>query len=341
MAVDHATRVVTLSVLTNVAIVMSMAIVVFSSHSLALISALMENMVDLFVQGLLWYANYQASNAPDMAKFPAGTSRFEPILVVLSATIMSVISVIVIYESSMRLHDGFASGEPDVAVMSTAAIAICSCAIAIKVGLVIYAGFALRLTQSSSVKAIQQDNINDTVSNAFAIVVYVIAASDPSLWYIDPAGAILIFLAILVIWVRTAKEQVLQLVGVSASPDFIDVVKELCENHHASFALDIIRAYHFGNKYLVELEVVAPATMTVKQAHDISLQLQFKIEQLEDVERAFVHVDYQTRAYDEHVVSRLANAVDLFGGDGHELSTLTPRRLATPKATEYELVHAY
>ncbi|OQR95892.1 Cation Diffusion Facilitator (CDF) Family, partial [Achlya hypogyna] len=278
-----------------------MSIVVFTSHSLALISALMENMVDLLVQGLLWYANYQASHAPDMAKFPAGTSRFEPILVVLSATIMSMLSLIVIYESSMRLHDGFTSGEPDVAVMSTAAIAICSSAVAVKVGLVAYASYALKQSASSSVKAIQQDNINDTVSNAFAIIVYAVAASYPSVWYLDPAGAIVIFLGILFTWVRTAKEQVLQLVGVSASSEFIDVVKELCESHHSLFELDIVRAYHFGNKYLVELEVVAPATMTVKQAHDVSLQLQFKVEQLEDVERAFVHVDYQTRAYDEHV----------------------------------------
>ncbi|KAE9269405.1 hypothetical protein PF008_g30869 [Phytophthora fragariae] len=79
-------------------------------------------------------------------------------------------------------------------------------------------------------------------------------------------------------------------------------------------ALDIVRAYHFGSKYLVELEVVVPAEMSVKAAHDIALQLQFKVENLDEVERAFVHVDYQSRDYDEHVVSREEDALLMYAG---------------------------
>jgi divalent metal cation (Fe/Co/Zn/Cd) transporter len=40
----------------------------------------------------------------------------------------------------------------------------------------------------------------------------------------------------------------------------------------------------------VEMEIVLPGTMTVMESHDIALALQHKIESLEDVERAFVHV---------------------------------------------------
>ncbi|KAE9358753.1 hypothetical protein PF008_g2571 [Phytophthora fragariae] len=79
-------------------------------------------------------------------------------------------------------------------------------------------------------------------------------------------------------------------------------------------ALDIVRAYHFGSKYLVELEVVVPAEMSVKAAHDIALQMQFKVENLDEVERAFVHVDYQARDYDEHVVSREQDALLVYAG---------------------------
>ena len=63
---------------------------------------------------------------------------------------------------------------------------------------------------------------------------------------------------------------------------------------------DIVRAYHFGNNYLVEMEVILPEDMCVKDAHDISLNLQHKVEELDNVERAFVHVDYLERNYDEH-----------------------------------------
>ena len=35
-------------------------------------------------------------------------------------------------------------------------------------------------------------------------------------------------------------------------------------------------------------------------SHDICMDLQWKIEALEDVERAFVHVDYEERNYGTH-----------------------------------------
>ena len=38
-----------------------------------------------------------------------------------------------------------------------------------------------------------------------------------------------------------------------------------------------VRAYHFGARFIVEMEVVMPAEMTVRESHDIALQLQHKV----------------------------------------------------------------
>lgn len=43
--------------------------------------------------------------------------------------------------------------------------------------------------------------------------------------------------------------------------------------------------YHFGARYIVEMEVVMPGDMTVAESHDIALALQHKVEALDDVER--------------------------------------------------------
>ena len=40
--------------------------------------------------------------------------------------------------------------------------------------------------------------------------------------------------------------------------------------------------------------------MPLKEAHDIGEQLQIKIEKMEDVERAFVHLDYEWDHKAEH-----------------------------------------
>ena len=53
-------------------------------------------------------------------------------------------------------------------------------------------------------------------------------------------------------------------------------------------------------KYLVECDIVLPEDMPLKEAHDIGEQLQIKIEKMEDVERAFVHLDYEWDHKAEH-----------------------------------------
>ncbi|TYZ63042.1 hypothetical protein PybrP1_010085 [[Pythium] brassicae (nom. inval.)] len=312
---DHVALVLQSSLLTNICIVLVMTSVAIASHSLALLSTLVENMVDLFVQGLLWYAGTRGGGKKqDYAKYPAGTSRFEPVAIIVAASVMVLVSVTFIQEGISKLVDGFVHGNPEAPKLSQVAIVLSTTIVFIKIGLTAYAYWTIKRTYSAAAHAIGDDNRNDVASNSFAVAAYIISSSNPDLWYIDACGAIFVFLLIMFAWAKMGKEQVAQLVGVSASEDFMNEVKELCAHHHPAMALDIIRAYHFGSKYLVELEVVVPAEMTVKMAHDIALQLQFKVENLEDVERAFVHVDYKARDYDEHVVSREEDALLVYAG---------------------------
>lgn len=58
--------------------------------------------------------------------------------------------------------------------------------------------------------------------------------------------------------------------------------------------MDTCRAYHAGNNLFVEVDIVLPPNMELRTSHDIGEALQQKLESLPDVERAFVHVDYET-----------------------------------------------
>lgn len=87
----------------------------------------------------------------------------------------------------------------------------------------------------------------------------------------------------------------------AADEQFIENISKFVNAYHpACLELDIIRAYHFGMNYLVELEVILPEDMYVREAHDVALALQQAIERMDNVERAFVHVDYRKREIDEH-----------------------------------------
>jgi len=61
-----------------------------------------------------------------------------------------------------------------------------------------------------------------------------------------------------------------------------------------------VRAYTFGPNFFVEVDVVLPEEMPLRQAHDIGESLQNTIEEMGEVERAFVHIDFETAHYPEH-----------------------------------------
>ena len=65
-------------------------------------------------------------------------------------------------------------------------------------------------------------------------------------------------------------------------------------------AIDTVRAFHLSFGFLVEVDIVLPEDMLLHEAHDIGEALQIKLEALPDVERAFVHLDYEVTHAPEH-----------------------------------------
>lgn len=153
--------------------------------------------------------------------------------------------------------------------------------------------------------ALAQDHWNDSLSNAVAAGALLAALRAPGLWFLDPVGAILISFYIIWSWFETGKEQIEQLTGKSAPEDFIEELLEIANHFDERMLVDVCRAYHFGPKFLVEIEVVLPKNTLLFESHDIGMELQYEIESREEVERCFVHIDYEQRDYDEHVVSKV------------------------------------
>lgn len=109
----------------------------------------------------------------------------------------------------------------------------------------------------------------------------------------DPIGAILISLYIIFCWLKQLREHVRNLSGYKAPPDFLQKITWLTLQHSPLIQkIDTVRAFHFGTSFLVEVEIILPETMSLKEAHDIGDSLWYKLESLPEVERAFVHLDY-------------------------------------------------
>jgi cation diffusion facilitator family transporter len=293
-------RALKISVVFNIAIVAVKLVATIVSGSLAVTATLVDSVLDVLSQFILFYTD-SASKNHDSNAFPAGRTRLAPLGIFICAVLMGMASIEVVHESVVKLNSLYWNESYSLSLsMSPLVLGAMLFSFLCKAALYFLCVKVGKTTGNDSVKAVALDHLNDLLSIVSATAAAVASFYSHSLLWVDPVSAILISIYIMSEWWSTAKEQANMLVGRTADDDFLKEVRKMGNAHHPQLTVDIIRAYHFGPKYLVELEVVLPPTMTLEMTHDIGMELQHKIEAFEQVERAFVHIDYQVRDYDEH-----------------------------------------
>ncbi|CAI0411465.1 unnamed protein product [Linum tenue] len=163
-------------------------------------------------------------------------------------------------------------------------------------------GLQIILESARALMSNAQDHFFDVVTNFIGLFAALLANYIDD--WMDPVGAIILALYTIRTWSMTVLENVHSLVGKSATPDYLQKLTYLSWNHHKSIRhIDTVRAYTFGSHYFVEVDIVLPADMPLQEAHDIGESLQEKLELLPEIERAFVHLDYEYSHKPEHAQS--------------------------------------
>jgi len=206
----------------------------------------------------------------------------------------------VIRDAVHEMWQAAATGQPNFIEVTQLDGYVMAVTIVSKAVLYVWCKWIFDRTGNLTVEAAAQDNMNDVISNAAALAAALLTQVKRWLWLSDPIGAVLISGYIIYSWAKTGQEQIDLLIGRSAEPEFLDVVREMAETHDPAASLDMVRAYHFGQCFLVEVELVMAEDTALRESHDCGIHLQHKIEALEQVERCFVHIDYQHRDVDDH-----------------------------------------
>ena len=264
------------------------------SRSLALFATCADSFMDLSSSVVLVYTTHLAAQS-NYLKYPTGKARFETAGIIVFATLMSTLSIELVVESARVL----AGGEGSVG-QSALTLSLVGTAIFAKVGLYFY---CVALSRYPSAAILAQDHRNDIMFNTLGIALSLLGQYVK--WWLDPVGAILIACFILRSWSSTAQEHILLLVGKSADATFLKRITYLAMTHDSRILMvDTCKAYHSGSNYFVEVDIVLPPDMPLKEAHDVGESLQVKIETVPEVERAFVHLDYEVSHAPEHQKSK-------------------------------------
>ncbi|EWC44447.1 hypothetical protein DRE_06815 [Drechslerella stenobrocha 248] len=267
------------------------------SSSLSLFATMADSIFDP-MSNIILMLSRRAIKKVDSKKFPSGKARLETAGNITFSFVMSAVSLILIVLSARDIGSG---GEGETKAFYLESVISVSVAFATKFGLFLYC-WALKDIYSD-VYVLWRDHRNDLFVNGFGILTSV--GGSILRWWIDPAGAIIISVLILGLWLRTAWQEFMLLVGKAADLETQQLITYISMTHSPEIQqLDTVRAYHSGPRLVVEVDVVMDPNCTLKHSHDIAEELQMKLESLPDVERAYVHIDYETTHSPEHFVKK-------------------------------------
>ncbi|KAL9388662.1 hypothetical protein Peur_017267 [Populus x canadensis] len=266
------------------------------SGSLAIIASTLDSLLDLLSGFILWFTAF-SMQTPNPYQYPIGKKRMQPLGILVFASVMATLGLQIILESVRTLH----SDENDFNLSKEQerwVVGIMLSVTLVKLVLMVYC----RSFTNEIVKAYAQDHFFDVITNIIGLIAALMANYMEE--WMDPVGAIILALYTIRTWSMTVLENVNSLVGKSATPDYLQKLTYLCWNHHKAIRhIDTVRAYTFGSHYFVEVDIVLPSSMPLQEAHDIGESLQEKLELLPEIERAFVHLDYEYTHKPEHAQS--------------------------------------
>ncbi|KAF1994219.1 hypothetical protein P154DRAFT_448164 [Amniculicola lignicola CBS 123094] len=294
-AVRNATWAINVNVVVNIILLAAKGFAALSTSSLSLIASLVDSALDLLCTLIIRTTNRLVAWKLMQLKrqFPVGRRRLEPLGILVFSIIMVISFLEVLQESVQKL---LPSGKHDTATLPAAAIASMVATIVVK-GTIWFGCIRVKTTQ---VQALAQDCKTDVYFNTLSLI-FPLIGHQAKIWWLDPLGAALLSLIIIYDWAGTCLENVLRLTGQAADDRTSRKMMYMAYRFGVLVeGFKMVKAYHAGDGVWVEVDVLLSGEESVKRAHDVAETLQYCLEGLKEVDRAFVTIDYTSQGPTGH-----------------------------------------
>ncbi|QDS70243.1 hypothetical protein FKW77_007279 [Venturia effusa] len=272
-----------LNLAANTILLILKVIVTVLTSSVSVLASMVDAALDFLSTAIIWTTTRMISQQ-DQYKYPVGRRRLEPIGVL----VFSVIMITSFFQVGLEGLKRLTSGDHEIVQLSPAAIAIMSSTVLIKGACWLWC----RLINNSSVQALAQDAMTDVVFNIFSII-FPFIGYFAQIWWLDSLGGILLALYVIINWSFTTTQHIRNLTGAAATADERNVLLYLTMRFAKTIKqIQGLQAYHAGDKLNVEVDIVLDEATSLRDSHDLGESLQYVLESVPTVDRAFVHLDY-------------------------------------------------
>ncbi|MGO1075688.1 cation diffusion facilitator family transporter [Inquilinus sp. CA228] len=229
--------------------------------SAAILSSLLDSLVDVAASGILLISVRHALRPPDRShRF--GHGKAEPLGAIAQAAFVGGSALLLIFESAGR----FITPEPVAEV--PIGIAVMAISLVATVLLVMFQRGVARRTGSTAIEADRLNYVGDTATSVVVLAVLVIGQR-PGWQWLDPAAAIGVALWLLVSAARIARRAVDHLMDRELPREDRDRIAAIVRADPEVAGLHDLRTRSAGGTRFIELHVEMDGNLTLWQAHTI------------------------------------------------------------------------
>ena len=270
------------SILGNVLLALLKLAVGFIYSSIALISDGVHSLSDV-VTSVIGYAGIRISSKPPDESHPFGHSRFEPLVAFLIGEALLIVAYEIGRDSVYRIiHGGLIE-------VNSIMLGVTVLSILAKEAMFRYSIHVGRRLDSQILIADAYHHRSDALSSLAVLVG--LSLQRLGFEYGDALAGLVVALFLVKVSLEIVLENVGYLTGKAPPFEVCDEIRNRAMSVPNVLGVHDLRAHYVGNRLHVELHIEVPPELSLKEAHDASEEVKRRIEELPEVERAFVHVD--------------------------------------------------
>jgi len=252
------------------------------SNSIAIISEAINSFTDIISSVAVGFGVKVSSQKPD-DKHQFGHSAAQPIATFIVAILAGLLGINILQESIKRIIS-----PPEVS-LSIYVYLVLGISIFTKLLMNRYQTSIGKKYNSPAIRAQAVDSINDVLASSFAL--FGIVGVQLGYPLIDGIGGLLVSFFIFRSGYDIAKENIDYLMGKAADQDLIFEIVNRALKVDGVKGMNELRSHYVGNRFHIEIHIEVDQSTNTKDSHDIGKKVQFAIEEIPEIQKAFVHID--------------------------------------------------
>ena len=266
----------------NVLLASIKAIVAYTSGSVALYADAANSISDVVYSSLMVVGLLIAMSPPDISH-PQGHSRFEPLVGLVVTASMTFAGFEAARASIVRFLAGGLTidpGLPTIVLLISASL---------KAVMYILIRNIAKKIFSPTLATTAQDNLSDVLTSIAAFVG--VWGSDIIHPLFDPIAGIIVSLWIFRAAFNAAKDNLGFLTGAGAPQELREKIVKAAESVPGVLKVHHTMTEYVGPKLVVDIHINVDGNLSLNKAHEISDLVNRKLEEIPDVDRAYIHVE--------------------------------------------------